>query len=445
MNTLLVSALTVLLLTGTGMCDLLGVIQVHRHGARTGKRYSDLTEDLFFGSSDTQLTINGVKQHESLGQWIAERYIHYDYQLLSRNFDKEEVIIKTSPLERTIFSAVAFIKGLYPHSVVVPFFKGNKGSEKKMKNNDLPPIPGYKLRFDIPEVDLIVEDPNSDSIFHAGSCKLSPDSSQKVKEQLIKTKIFNFTEDEIKEAINNIKSQWSLPFESKTEKEIYTKKFLKELNGFITPTNYHYDYTYFNLTKQTNDVLKKIQVEKWYSGRVEDSKALRLEVSGFFNEFLEYLDKFSRRKEDEFQKLKYVIYSGHDSSIISLIANFLSKEKLLSLFKDLKSSYNFLQPGFASHFNLELHYKDSKSYFLSGEKLYIRIVYNGNVVREGFRDELPYDTELDGINYEDFRNYLSSRIDESYTNLYCKRSGEEEVTKLASELEKSNFKLIEKI
>ncbi len=207
--------------------ELLGVVQINRHGARTGKHYNDITSSLFYGSSYTQLTINGYKQHEALGHWIAEKYMYIDHQLLSRDYNPEEVLFKISPKERTIFSAVGFVKGLYPYSKITPIFKKNKGNTIKMKENDIPPIYNYKLKLNRPEIHLIVENPDTDNIFQSSQCKLSSNSTEKLSEMLIKKVLFNFTKQEIISAVDDIKSQWPHPFHNKTEEEIYNKNFLK--------------------------------------------------------------------------------------------------------------------------------------------------------------------------------------------------------------------------
>jgi hypothetical protein len=409
--------------------ELLGVVQINRHGARTGKNYDDITSSLFYGSSDTQLTINGYKQQEALGHWIAERYMYIDHQLLSRDYNHEEILFKVSPEERTIFSAAGFVKGLYPFSKITPIFKKNKGETIKMKQNDIPPIYDYKLKLNRPEIHLFVENPDTDNIFHSSRCKLSSNSTEKLSDMLINTVLFNLTKQEIKNAIDDIKSQWPHPFHNKSEEQIYTKKFLKFLNAFIRPTQYHFDSKYFNLSQFTNSVLNKIQVEKWYGKRLIESEALKLMTSGLYDDVMKYLDLFSNRSRDKSQKLKYVLYSGHDATIIGVFTTIFEKDFLSKKIEEIDQHYNFLQPDFASHLIFEVHsVKTPKGGFLGGHNntqdyKFIRVIYNGIIIRDGFKKNIKYDHKCDGIPLENFNNYLKESIDLQFKNLYCKKEG----------------------
>jgi hypothetical protein len=396
-------------------CELLGVIQVNRHGARTGKNWEEKTSDLFYGTGNTQLTINGYKQHEALGQWIAERYISIDYQLLNKHYNKEEILFISSPSERTIFSAAGLIKGIFPHSQIVPIFERNINSQIKMKENDTPPISGYKLRIIRPEVSLFIQSPDKDDLFHATDCKLN---DQEVSDLFNKSPVYDFTEEEIRNAVDDIKRAWPEGF-SEIKENIYTIGFLKKLNSFLKPLQYHFDDTYINISKSTDTLFKKIQAEKWYTKRLEESKALKLSVSKLYTEFLEHINHFVYLK-----KLKFVAYSGHDSTIISIIVNLLNRSKLREMLEDIDQHYNFIQPEFASSLLFELHSLNKN--FLEN-KCFIRIIYNGQILRDGFDKELVYDSELDGIEMKNFTDFLRSRIDKDYMSLKCSASGDEEL------------------
>jgi hypothetical protein len=408
--------------------ELLGVIQVNRHGARTsGDEYDHINKYIFYETMDSHLTINGFQQQELLGRWIAERYMHYDYNLLNKEYDKDQIIVRSSGVERTIFSAAAFIKGLYPNSIVQPTFTNNF----KLRNDDIPPISKFSLRKPVPKIPINVMDPDGDYYFKILSCKVTEDADKTLKQMLKKEVLYNITEQEIEAAINDIRPQWLSAFTNKTDDEIFTLQFLQDLNAFIRPTQYHFKDAYFNLTDTTNLVLKKIQISKWYSARLTVTEALKYAHSGFFDEFLSHFGSFQNKN-----KLKLAVYSGHDDNIITILVRLFQREKLLEMIQDLEQTYDFLQPGFASHLIFELHRTSTK--LMKESKDFIRIIYNGQILRDGFVSDITYDKVNDGISYDLFASFLKDRIHPNYKNLYCKRkplfkNGSEESLKVLFE------------
>ena len=100
---------------------LISVVELNRHGARTPKWFGEKQKDLFFGSQNMQLTINGFHQEQNLGHHIHKRYVD-NVKFLSSNYSPEEFTILSSPTQRTVFSAAGFLSGLYPDYTVNNFF-----------------------------------------------------------------------------------------------------------------------------------------------------------------------------------------------------------------------------------------------------------------------------------------------------------------------------------
>lgn len=96
---------------------LISVFQINRHGARTPKAFEDLQKKLFFGAHDMQLTINGYRQEQLLGAFMKDKYIE-QYKFLSPEYKEDEFLLICSPTQRTIFSATAFLSGLYPKNII---------------------------------------------------------------------------------------------------------------------------------------------------------------------------------------------------------------------------------------------------------------------------------------------------------------------------------------
>jgi hypothetical protein len=411
------------------LSNLVGIIQLNRHGARTGRNFSNLTSELFFGSGELELTINGFRQVEKLGQWIAERYIYYDYKLLSPDFDPEEILIKTSSKLRTIFSAAGFMKGMFPFSETLPVFLSHCKYEDKcnyLKDDDIPPIINYSRKRNLPNIKLTVADPDEDIIFHTESCRLLGNSTftGNLKNYLIKTEIYNITKDEIIEAINEIKSKWEEPFTGLPDDVIYTKNFLNYLYAFISHTEYHFNNKFFALSNKTDLLMKKLNIEKWYNVRLSENWASRLINSPIYYNYLIHLDTFVNRKNEGTGKFKYLLLSAHDTNIVNMIAMIVAKEKLMEMIANYESFYDFLQPPYASSFIIELHSYNSKEScdFLNPKNCYfIRILYNGQILRDELRQELHYDHSIDGIDYKIFREFLFHKIDMNYRYLNCHR------------------------
>jgi len=96
--------------------DLDGLKLVHllyRHGDRTPiKPYNtdpykaESHWPLGFG----QLTSRGKMQQYELGQWVRERYNGF----LSSNYSEQEIVVRSTDVDRTLMSALSNLAGLYP-------------------------------------------------------------------------------------------------------------------------------------------------------------------------------------------------------------------------------------------------------------------------------------------------------------------------------------------
>ena len=431
---IIIFCLLLVLLFQYSLSNLIGVIQLNRHGARTGRHFSNFTSKLFYGSGEEQLTINGFRQVEKLGQWIAERYIYYDYNLLSPFYDPEEILVKTSSKVRTIFSAAGFMKGMYPFSEISSNFLSHcKLDEncKYLKEDDVPPIANYSSKRNLPKIKLSVANANEDLIFHTDQCRLFINSTftDNLKHNLVRKEIYNITNEEIKSAIDDTKSKWQEPFIGLSDETVYTKIYLKYLYSFIAHTEYHYDNKFFNLAPSTTLLMKKIQIEEWYSIRLVENWALKLINSPIYDNLLIHLDAYVKRQERENHKLKYLLLSGHDTSIVNIISTLFRKEKLMEMIADYEKYYDVLQPPYASSFIIEVHSKSNSDFNSNKSKLnlnnqkhsfYVRIIYNGNILeRDTLHEDLTYDQELKGIDYENFRKFLIKKIDKNYKYLDC--------------------------
>ena len=116
MSILIFLALLLILLSFTNSDELIFVSTHFRHGARAPMKvnqfYFDLAKEKW--TNPGELTAIGQRMHYILGLRNRLRYITDTYHFLSEKFDSHEILIYSSPFNRTLLSAYAQMQGLYP-------------------------------------------------------------------------------------------------------------------------------------------------------------------------------------------------------------------------------------------------------------------------------------------------------------------------------------------
>jgi hypothetical protein len=387
---------------------LLGVIELNRHGARTPKEFTDISKELFYRSSSSHLTLNGFNQVTFLGKWLKDRYTS-QYNLLSNSYNKNETLFISSPISRSIFSAVGIIEAMYPGKLVMPNWEGNN----ELRNNDLPPIKG--IDFNSTEhIELNVRNQEEDNLFHTDSCRFEKDGLR-IKDMIVDKDVVDFTDEEIKNTLDDINKKAPEVFDDIPME--YKIDILLNLCGFFLPVNYHYNNgNYYELKEETLQVLKKGQIYRMYKKRMNESDLTKMIISPLFNEFKKYLSLFGKNN------LKFVLFSAHDTNIADLLVNILDKEYFKKKFETDDERFNFIMPPFASNILFELHSNGKNNI---KKQNFVRIIYNGEVINTGFNKMIKYDDTLDGIPIDNFLNFLSANIIPGFDKLYCKSSADE--------------------
>ena len=95
--------------------ELLFVVEMVRHGARSEVKDLSFYEDIKWPEGPGQLTPTGMRQQYLLGEDMRRSYIE-DVSLLSSAYKSEEVYVRSTNVNRTIMSAYSQLMGLFPES-----------------------------------------------------------------------------------------------------------------------------------------------------------------------------------------------------------------------------------------------------------------------------------------------------------------------------------------
>lgn len=459
---------------------LIGVIQINRHGARTGgSEFENLSSKYFFGTSNKQLTFTGLSQNEQLGQYIADNYIYnknFYKQILSKELKQSEIKIISSPKQRAIFSAFGFLKGLYPNSKIKLKFEKNENEKKNhnynysnidfrdMDLNIKPPINNFKIKRNFSEIEINIPSPEKDTLFGVKNCKVKTGevkldeeegineensdiySDESLKELIKKDNMkFNYTDplkisqEEISDAVEDLRNKFPIAFEDEknvqkdslksTKKIKYDEKFLKKQNSFIRFALFHFKEKFLNLKNSTISTFNKIQVNKSYFYLFSNSAYSKLLSAKLFKEIRLYLVEILKGDlQGRENKLKYVLFSGHDSNLLSLLANLFDRNSLIEAIQNIDVNYKFVQPDLASHFIIEIHRKRTSDELgiLSGNWVsFVKLIYNGEEILSSLNRYLPVNSELKGIELRNFLRYIDMLIDPAVDKMKCEDEDDE--------------------
>lgn len=130
--------LLILLFVSLSACKLAQVVSFFRHGARyaLNSLYDGNETRYIWG----ELSSVGMKQHETLGSIIRKEYIE-KLGFLSPNYNRHEIEVYSTAVNRTVQSVTSQLYGLYP-----------AGSGPRLtlvdKEYYIPPFAGYKADYD---------------------------------------------------------------------------------------------------------------------------------------------------------------------------------------------------------------------------------------------------------------------------------------------------------
>ncbi|CAG7819535.1 unnamed protein product [Allacma fusca] len=246
-----------------------------------------------------QLTDLGVKQTHELGRYIRERYDGF----VSKSYLKEEVSAWSSFTDRSIRSGTSFLRGLYP----------------KVNKNDQMTTISSKLDYDDGEESQVVPlrtiTKESDNyIYYGAKC---PRWSKLEKHYVINSPKGRQLQQESIEIVKTLKNHTGL-------------------HGTLDDVGIMFDYINCqNLQNKTLPPWVKPEIIEFgdtfisyrlgAESQTKDMKKLR---SGIVQKTVQNLETKIRKAT----KLKFVLYSGHDRTIITFL-------NILNLYNELKTPY----------------------------------------------------------------------------------------------------------
>ncbi|XP_073692112.1 lysosomal acid phosphatase-like [Garra rufa] len=285
------------------------VTVLYRHGDRSPvEAYpNDPYKESDWPQGFGQLSQEGMKQHFELGQFLKKRYAGF----LSKDYDRHEIFIRSTDVDRTLMSAQANLAGMFPPS----------GSN--MFNPDLKwqPIPVHTVSMD--EEKLLS--------FPLGDC---PRYTQLMNETE-KTDIFVNMSETYKDFVEMVRNKAGLKKASiDTVWRVYDTLFSEAKHGKRPP-----DWV-------TPSVMEKLEVLNNFDlqimfGVYNRTEKCRLQGGLLLDQIIKNLTNAADSK----QKVKMIVYSAHDTTIVAL-------QEALNVF-------NGLQPLYASCHLIELHQEEN--------------------------------------------------------------------------------------
>jgi len=375
-----------------------------RHGARTTGNYFENYKKYFLGIAEQELTPNGFTQELLLGRYLRHRYIknnHTNYKnFLPYRFDEEKIEFKVSERQRTIFSSIGLLTGLYPHAT----FLLEKGSN--LSNHNLPPI---NFNFNVSllrnETFKIIPKEN-DTFFHASDC-------------LEKNKIlykFNESEKLIIDKLDTIFPEIIDEIRKSKYSVAKVKGFLDVVNAL---DNLIANYSMDIYDEATKELFRKTALYAWYNTDLTDDKSVLLsslilqDIKKNLESCFEKENREIKFLSDEFTKCtKLNFYGLHDTNIVEVLRNILEENYLKDLReKGIKNEkiFKLLVPPYATSLIFELHSE--------GDEYYVRVILNGEESFSEFRSG-KYEKKK-GMEYSKFKALLESRINPDIEKIEC--------------------------
>lgn len=299
-----------------------------------------------------ELTPEGMRQEYLLGKELRKRYVK-EYELLPPGFRTNSMYVLSTSSNRTLMSAQSLLAGLYPD-----------GTGPKLRNG-VRALPN--LHQPIPVMTIPRKVKNIINPEH--------EDPERVQQLIVK---YAFIQPEW------VKTNRELAADFKRWSRILGVE-IKDLNDFLVPADHVYCMSLHGvplpkeLTK--NDLDKIIHLKmKACAIRFVPKELAHHMASGF----LRTLSSDLQAVVDGKQKYRYILYSGHDDSILGLMS---------ALDEPLENN-----PPYGSHIEFEL-YRDGTDYF-------VKTFYN-------FKAVALTDQNKEVLSLQEFQTFIEPYLEEA--------------------------------
>uniref|UniRef100_A0A8C1IJD5 Lysosomal acid phosphatase n=1 Tax=Cyprinus carpio TaxID=7962 RepID=A0A8C1IJD5_CYPCA len=263
-----------------------------------------MTSSLDWPQGFGQLSQEGMKQHFELGQFLKKRYTGF----LSEDYDRHEIFIRSTDVDRTLMSAEANLAGMFPPN----------GSEEFNPDLKWQPIPVHTVPVD---KEKLLSFPLEDCPRYT---------------QLMNDIFLNMTET-YKELIEMVRNKTGLEKANiETIWSLYDTLFCEAKHGmrppdWVTPS-----------VMETLKMLKNFGFQILF-GIYKRKEKCRLQGGLLLDQIIKNLSNAAA--PDSKQEVKMMVYSAHDTTVVAL-------QEALNVF-------NGLQPPYASCHLIELHQEEN--------------------------------------------------------------------------------------
>ena len=401
--------------------DKLVFVMTHfRHGARAPQYYYDQENYLDYIKErweiPGELTAVGERMHYALGIRNRLRYVE-DEKFLSKKFDPHEILIYSSPFNRTIISVSSQLQGLYPqyanlgdniteNQTDISKPQVNVDDERIKNELDKLNLSALPHSMMLAPVRMINNNERKITLYDIEPCTKKRDEIKKKHSETLESlinlnKTFN---EKYGQILNNF-------YETKIEK--YDMWFMDNFcDAFIS--GYTHKRTMANLNKTGLDFeelsdfcfeFQKLNFRDWLSGDKEHVLA-HLEVSKLMGEFIHYMDERIKadingerdleKKYEDYSRPKMMMVSGHDSTISCY-------EIFLMHAFDINILENYKYPKFAAQIAFEVTTSDDDNKNKTENDYFINYYFNDELIFKKsvkeFKDKIiPHIWDNDKIN-----------------------------------------------
>jgi hypothetical protein len=321
---------------------LIMVVNFIRHGHRTPSKMFNEVKGIFNKMDTKKLTLTGFKQMILLGKYFRKHIIDQNkfFEMNSKNEMnniKNQYLIFSSPSQRAIDSAIAYSQGLFPEGI---YKIKDINHLEELQDESIPPLmQNLNLNTEeFPIYNLIIENKDKDTLFHARKCKFKNFTQEKPDK-----KEFEVLSEEERAAV----LKFLEPAFSETLKQFsINDKLIRNIYMAMRSANKHYikHHRQFDVTKEMEYNLQKLFSVYKYFNKISTDEVARLQSSAFFEHMLGFFEaKVNNSTKVNFydldglvenvQTLKLITYSGHDGNLVSIIKNFLHDEILNEYFE----------------------------------------------------------------------------------------------------------------